>query len=252
MSEDDKQHNIVGDDGAGRQKSLPVNLPSNSNKSKRVTVTDLKSAKNAKHEKRKQEALELINDRPKLDKVISGKAVEKKKWWVTRVTAKFAGDDARSVGSYLLYDVFIPAFKDMLADAAAQGTQRLLFGDSGTSYRSRSRDRGEPYRTPYGRMSTGHSEPERHRRELSHRDRAAHDFRDIVVETRRDAEDILDALYRRIDDYGSATVADLYDLADISGSFTDDKWGWFDLRNSGVKRVRDGFCLVLPRPEVIE
>lgn len=247
MSEE--KHEITGDNGGGKQVSMPVNLPSNSHKSKKVTVTDLKSAQTpGKVEK------QIEKDRPKLEKIIEGKASVKKKGFWYKAREAFTGDDSKSVGQYIMIDVIIPAIKDMLLDGIQQGSERLIMGPDARGGHRQSRNRpGERDYVPYGQMSTRQvGSGANRRRELSPRARATHDFRDVVVETRRDAEDIIAAMMRRIDDYGSATVADLYDLVDISGDFTDDKWGWYDLRDSGVRRHGGGYVLVLPKPEVIE
>ena len=47
--------------------------------------------------------------------------------------------------------------------------------------------------------------------------------------------------------YGLVSVADLYDLVGIAGSYTDNKYGWTDIRNASVVRVRDGYVIKLPR-----
>ena len=52
--------------------------------------------------------------------------------------------------------------------------------------------------------------------------------------------------------YGQVTVADLYDLVGISGSFTDNNYGWTDMREASVRRVRDGYILSLPRPRQLD
>ena len=43
------------------------------------------------------------------------------------------------------------------------------------------------------------------------------------------------------------SVADLFDMAGISCNYTDNKYGWTDLRNARVERVRDGYIINLPR-----
>ena len=43
-------------------------------------------------------------------------------------------------------------------------------------------------------------------------------------------------------------MADLYDMVNITGDYTDTKWGWYDLRGAGVERIRSGYLLDLPRP----
>lgn len=50
-----------------------------------------------------------------------------------------------------------------------------------------------------------------------------------------------------IDTYGMVSVADLYDLVGINGSYTDNKYGWTHLRSADVQRVRDGYLLKLPK-----
>jgi hypothetical protein len=53
-------------------------------------------------------------------------------------------------------------------------------------------------------------------------------------------------------DYGQASISDLYELVGITANFTDNKWGWTDLRSSSVSRARDGYLLNLPRPILLD
>ena len=50
-----------------------------------------------------------------------------------------------------------------------------------------------------------------------------------------------------IETYGLVSVADFYDLVGVTGDYTDNKYGWTDLRNANVIRVRDGYMIKLPR-----
>ena len=59
-------------------------------------------------------------------------------------------------------------------------------------------------------------------------------------------------LFTLIERYQSATVADLYELVGVQGSYTDDKWGWVDIRGAGITRVRNGYLLDLPRPQPLD
>ena len=47
--------------------------------------------------------------------------------------------------------------------------------------------------------------------------------------------------------YGLVSVADLYELVGITGSYTDNKYGWYDIRSASVVRVRDGYLLKFPK-----
>jgi hypothetical protein len=76
-----------------------------------------------------------------------------------------------------------------------------------------------------------------------------HDFDEIVLSSRREAEDVIDRLFDLVGQYGSATVSDLYELVGLPSTHTDNKWGWEDARGAGVTRVRNGYLLDLPEPE---
>jgi hypothetical protein len=87
---------------------------------------------------------------------------------------------------------------------------------------------------------------------MSQRGRAKHDFDEIVLDQRAEAEEVIDRLYDVVNKYEQATVADLYDLVGLSSTHTDHKWGWTDLRGAGVSRIRDGYLLDLPDPEPLD
>lgn len=73
------------------------------------------------------------------------------------------------------------------------------------------------------------------------------DIIEPIFETRRDAEEILNYMEDLIDEYGFVTVADLYDLVGVSGNYTDNKYGWTDISNAEIVRVRDGYMIKLPK-----
>lgn len=78
-----------------------------------------------------------------------------------------------------------------------------------------------------------------------------HDFDEIILESRRKAEEVLSYLMDIIVDYGQVTVSDLYDYIGIQSNFTDEKYGWIDLRGSIPRRVRGGYSLDLPKPQLL-
>ena len=55
-----------------------------------------------------------------------------------------------------------------------------------------------------------------------------------------------------IDTYGVASVADLNDLIGISGDYTDNKYGWTNVKAGEVMRVRDGYVIKMPRAVPID
>lgn len=191
-------------------------------------------------------------ERPKQTQITSKKATLRKKSTLVRFREVFFGDDARSVASYVAQDVLLPAAKDMISDAVTQTVERILFGDSSPSRRGTSRSSNASY-TPYHRASASYKKSNGPSdRRGDRRKRAAHDFDDIEFDTRAEAEVVLDRLYDLVNDYDYATVSDLYDLVGIDAKFTDENYGWYDLRGSTIRRIRTGYILDLPKPEVLE
>lgn len=187
--------------------------------------------------------------RPEMKKVVVGSATERPVPLRRRFMASFTGDDAQTVGQYIVFDVFVPAAKNFISDAVGQGIDRLLFGSSAPSGRGRSIVNGIVNgggQTQYNRISS--VSQVNTARELSRSARANHDFQEIILETRADAEVVIEQLQALIDEYGSATVADLYALVDISGAFTDQRYGWNNLSTADVRHIRIGYLLDLPKP----
>ena len=78
------------------------------------------------------------------------------------------------------------------------------------------------------------------------------DFREILFASRGDAEEVLSGLSDLIKEYKYASVADLYDLCNITSSFADNKYGWEDISGASVRRATDGYILDLPKAIVLD
>lgn len=186
---------------------------------------------------------------PKMEKVISGKVVTRKAPWYKRAASSMIADDAQSIGDFILVDVLVPAMKNLIMDIVSGGTNRALYGSRGRargvgiSGGARERDDAR-YRTRYDRMGEG--EP---RRMLSREDRATHNFDDIFLTDRQEAIDVVNALIMRVEEFGSASVSDLYDALGTSGSYADLRHGWTNLMSADVRQSRGGWQLVLPAPK---
>ena len=190
----------------------------------------------------------------KVERVTSAGVVRRKKSLGSRFKATFIGGDARTASDYVITQVLVPALKDLLVEAGQSAIEKLVHGESRSGRRSRSGPMAGPsgYVT-YNRMSSAASEGASNPRRISRSARARHDFDDIILPTRSEAEEVLDRLYDIVSRYSSATVQDLCELCGLESSHVDNKWGWTDLRGSGVSRVRSGgFLLDLPDPEPLD
>lgn len=189
----------------------------------------------------------------KVEKIIKGTVKMQKKSFGKKIAETFLEDDTKSVGSYILYDVMIPAAKELINEMVGGAVEMLLFGERRRGTHTM-RDRNKSY-TNYnsvsyrGNQDSGNQRPERN---ISRNGRARHDFGEIVLDTRGEAEVVLSNLVDLTIDYRLATVADLYGFLGIESNFTDEKYGWTDLRDARVSRVRGGYLIDLPRTQLIE
>lgn len=184
----------------------------------------------------------------KLASVVTGKVIRRKTPLGKRVLETFFGRE-NSVWQYLLHEILIPAAKDTVTDFVSQGVERAVYGEARSTSRRTGRPGGQSNYTPYNRFS----QPERRQdRTMSRRARASHDFQEIVLRTRAEADAVIDAMMDYMHKYEQVTLSDLYDLVGIQGTFADEKWGWRDLRGAGPTRINEGYLLDLPRPEPLD
>ena len=197
-------------------------------------MTDYKA--NSHRVKEEQKSKEVV----KKDIQPVAKAKTKKKSEVKKFADVFIAEDITSVKDYIVNDVLIPAAKKAISDIITNGIDMILYGEA--KGRDRRRDGGS--RVSY----TKYYERDRDRDyDRTRTRRSVYDYDDIILDTRGEAEDVLNRMDDLIDADGMVSVADLYDLVGISGNYTDNKYGWTNLRNAEVRRTRDGYLLKLPK-----
>lgn len=200
------------------------------------------------------EAIEGIPQGPKkVESVVEGRVTRKKTSWWKKLGSAMTADDTRGVGGYVLEEILIPAFKSMVYEAITGGTERAIFGEVRGRALGSSAFRGGG--TNYSKISTGRvnrAVEEPRSRTVSSRARKAHNFDEITIESRVEAQEVLERLSDLVEQYGTATVADLYELVDLDSNFVDAKWGWDNLSTARSVKVRGGYFLDLPRPEPLD
>ena len=174
----------------------------------------------------------------KVEKIVKGTVKSKKKNGIDRLKDNFISEDAANIKTYVVMDVLIPAVKKAICDIVKNGVDMILYGESGrssrrpseyVSYDRRYLDRGDSRFYNADRARSGYS------------------YNEIILETRGEAEDVLARMDELIELYGMVSVADLYDLVGITGNYTDNKYGWTNIRNAEPVHVRDGYMLRLPK-----
>jgi hypothetical protein len=188
-----------------------------------------------------------------ITRVTKGDAVRRRKSLRKQFSDTFVAGDFKGAMRYVVLDVLLPAAKDTIVEIATQGTERLLFGES------RRRGGYSPQTGPYGhiaynRIATAAGSrimSSSAERAMSRHARVRHNFDEIILNDRTEAEEVIDRLFDLVSRYDTATVADLYELVGLASNHTDTKWGWSNLAGAGVSRVRGGYLLDLPDPHPI-
>ena len=182
--------------------------------------------------------------KPRPERIVSTPARIDKGSLGRQALSAFFAEDIKEVGNYLLWDIALPSIKNAVSDIFTSGIDRLLFGGDGGPQRSKSSRTYTSYSNrTYGRRETPNE------RVYTQRDRQQHNLDSIIFATRNEAEDVLNHLISICDQYDVATVGDLYGMAGISQTYTDENWGWRDLRGGRAVRARNGYILDLPKPE---
>lgn len=179
----------------------------------------------------------------KLEPVAQGKKT--KKSFGSKFSDAFIATDGGELKDYLVKDVLVPAAKDTLMDLIKSGFEMLLYGET------RGGGRGASKSIPGSKVSyQKYYDNGKSAVKAAMTDKFSYD--DIIFETRSQAQDCLDMMIEAISEYGSVSVADMYDLAGVdSNSFQDNKWGWKNLSQATVTRGRDGHYIKLPRVTAI-
>lgn len=198
------------------------NLPDNSKAARKEKQTTASASTEPIEEKR-------------VEKIVHG-TVKKKENKVRKLTDIFIAEDVTNVKDYILLDVIVPSVKKAIYDLIVGALDMSLYGGRGDGARRPTADKVS-YRD-YNSVS---------RRDTRQRTASGYSYDDIVLDTRGEAEAVLSRLDEIMDEYKIVRVADLYDLVGVSGDYTDNNYGWTNIRNAKVVRVRDGYKIDMPR-----
>lgn len=185
-------------------------------------------------------------------KVIEGEAKKIKKGIGQKFLDTFVQGDISDVSGHILHDILIPSAIETIGDMGHNLVDGMIYGDDAParshSRRSRNRERTS--------IDHGTGRSTRDREKARQHNRRTLNFDDIWLETREEAAMVLEELQSRIDDYDRATVADLYDAVGWDHDYTESKYGWYDLDQARIIRVRGaegyGYSLELPKAELLD
>lgn len=193
---------------------------------------------------------EKSKERPK-NEVVAKATIRKSNPLKQTAKAIFV-EDASSVGMFVLSQVVLPSLKQLIYDIGVGGLGRALFNDGVPNRKGGST--GRIGFTDYNSASRRRADLDpavRSERTMSKGARSNFDFTELVWPDRASALNVIIKLRDILDFYGVVSVADLYEISEISASYTDKNWGWNELeqlRDATVSATRDGFIINIAEP----
>lgn len=177
----------------------------------------------------------------KTEKAITGKATIRKKNILNRLVDTFIAEDFSSVKEHVYRDVVVPRIKQTVADVCNNTINMLFFGSSaprnnwlGSSTNTIRYSGGINYSGISTSNATVSNDIPR--------------FDEFMLDSRADAEHVLDDLRSIIDRFDRATINDLYDLVGMAGKSTYENYGWTSLKGAEVIPIGDKYYLRMPKP----
>lgn len=199
-----------------------------------------------------------IGESKKEEKTDVIKVRKKRSVW-KEVKGEFISEDAPSVGGYILYDILLPALRDLVSDIG-HGALDMAMGTDGRRFRRGRRedrtyisydrywDRESPRRR--SRWDEDDDEDYRSRRRSSRRTPSNEDLDDFVFDTKKQAIKILTEMQDRIEKYDDVSVGFFLDRIgeSIPGDFVSEDWGWYNLDNAKIKPAYGGgWHIIFPK-----
>lgn len=181
----------------------------------------------------------------KVAKVIDGNARLRKKSGASKLADILVAEDINTVKNSLFSDILVPALKKVISDVVTNGIDMILYGSTGAS-----RPKGPGSTISYSK----YYEQPKARTTRSHPvSLATYNYDEVEIQTRAKAETVLMQMDEIVDTYGFVKVADLYELAGISGNYTGYNYGWDNIRSASVVRLPNGwYTIKLPRAKPID
>lgn len=207
-------------------------------------MDDYKSNSYKDKKERSVEPRQITNDisETKISRLAPKEPVKvRKRSGLSRSFDEFVRDDLNKVKEFAITDVIVPAIKKSISDIFKTGIDMILYhGETGGSSRRYPDSSKVSYRSYYDSASA--------RRPSSYSDRRnAYYCDERIFDTRGEAEAKLAQLDDIMARYHLVRVADYCEIVGITGTYTDNDYGWTDLRTAEVVRVREGYIIRMPR-----
>lgn len=196
--------------------------------------------------KYKEEKKHAATEEKRVQKVVKG-PVKTKTNEARKLADIFISEDVSNVKNYIFMDVLVPAIKKAIYDIVTNGIDMFLYGNTGRSKSNSPSGTKVSYRNYYDQKNNN-----TYRGSENTQSRNGFEYDDIIFNSRGDAESVKQQMVDTISRYGFVTVADLYDMVDITPPYTSQKYGWMNVNSAEVVRVRGDYRLKLPKPAPLD
>lgn len=197
-----------------------------------------------------------------LEAVVTGVVTEMKPTIARKLKDSFIAADWKSTGTYVFWNVMLPAAKNMLWDVWNRAGYRTFYGqDPGTgmlppgarpglhgqqthiTYNQQVQRAGVPWQ-----MTQRPQDPRLAPNQIVVGGVPSFTY---IVSNEVDARRVLSMLQDTTETYGVATVADLHTLLARPVQHTDHTWGWESVAGARAYQTREGFVIDLPNPSPV-
>lgn len=183
----------------------------------------------------------------RVKKIISGNVVTKPKNKISKFFSKFIAEDGRSVKDAIQEEIIIPSIKDLIVSAIQRGAEVLIYG----------KDR--PHRNIFGNViqnipsqitRIGYENcfnTKSNKNKVVNTNSSYAEYNDIILESRGDAQLVLDQMDDLIETYGVASLADLYEAVGAPYEYTAHNFGWTNIHSAKIQHVYNGWLIKMPK-----
>lgn len=179
------------------------------------------------------------DQKKKLEPVVKGPVKIQKKSGAKRFAESIFSGDRTNIKDDIVYDLVVPSIRDLIFDALYRMLEGLFY--SRGERRSRNKPRGNY--VSYDSYSKDRDREPRGRRSVS-----SWNVDEMVYPTYEEAHAVLDIMTELVGQYHMVSIAEMKDASNVTpDNYTDEYYGWTDLSDAYISKVRDGYLLHLPK-----
>lgn len=180
--------------------------------------------------------------RPVAKKTVATATIRKKSELRKMVDA-FLPNDLNAVKQDIVTNIVVPTVRKCLYNILKNTIDILINGEITDRERSSSSRTRVSYAGYYNSSRNNDS-----RSDNSVARNNGYDYGDVIVGSIAEANDVLDEMGAMIEQYGRASVHNLYECVGQRGNYNDHDFGWTNISRAKVVSDRDGYRIVMPTP----